>query len=202
MTQVKPIEKDVRIMEVQFSDEACYPICCSWSCVAFASIIGIVCLPCIPCCAQQYAKSQKAVLTDKHLKVNSGIITKEERTIPLDRIQDMKMVADPVSRCFGQKNLQVETAGSSGANGVPELILYGPVNPEEVRQAILDQRDALVYGHHHPAAAAHDGISGVKNTNSAPKSSDFSSSNEAILMELREIKSAVKNIEETALKLK
>jgi hypothetical protein len=112
----------------------------------------------------------------------------------------MKLVADPVSRYFGQKRLQVETAGNSGPNGLPELVLYGPVNPEEVRQTILDQRDALIYGNHH--SAAHDGMSGVKMGRIAPKSSNVSSSNEAILMELQEIKGAVKKIEEAALKLK
>lgn len=137
--------------ELELRHDQCFPLCCCWSMLAFATGVGIIVLPCIPSVTSAYLKKRRAYLSEKHLHYNSGIITREQRSIPLDRIQDVRLVENPMDRCCNVKNLVIETAGKS--DGMPEVILYTPMDPDGTKQRILDQRDRLVYGTMPPMSA-------------------------------------------------
>ena len=82
-----------------------------------------------------------AQLTDRALIVRKGVFTKIEKTIPLEKITDVAMMQGPIMRAFGVKQLSVETAGSSSAGAL--VGVTGIIDPEEFRQAVLDQKDKL-----------------------------------------------------------
>ena len=58
------------------------------------------------------------------------------------------------SRCCNVHRLLIQTAGGTGANGIAEAVLYEPIEPMRVRDAIVAQRDALVHGNFAPGNMA------------------------------------------------
>ena len=73
------------------------------------------------------------------LRVDQGLITLKRKSIPLDRITDVVLVQNIVMRAVGVWSLQIQTAGS--AQQAPEAELLGLVEPEEVRDLIMQFRD-------------------------------------------------------------
>jgi putative membrane protein len=81
-------------------------------------------------------------LTTRSLRFKKGYIFHTERTIPLDKIQDLTFKEGPLLKYFGLSILRIETAGSS-AQGGPDLSLIGIVDAFEFRSLVLDQRDKV-----------------------------------------------------------
>ena len=73
------------------TDSEFCPHCCSVSCIACSTGIGIICLPCIPCYSKAFLKSQKAEITSSSLEFKSGVFEKSEKSIPFSRIQDVTL---------------------------------------------------------------------------------------------------------------
>jgi putative membrane protein len=84
----------------------------------------------------------KCELHERTLVVKRGIFFKVEKTIPLDKIQDLTVKEGPLLRWLGLRSLKIETAGQ-GTPGTSEADLVGIVDPIEFRDAVLGQRDAL-----------------------------------------------------------
>jgi putative membrane protein len=80
-------------------------------------------------------------LHERTLVVKRGILFKVEKTIPLDKIQDLTVKEGPLLRFLGLSSLKVETAGQ-GTPGASEADLVGIVDPREFRDRVLAQRDA------------------------------------------------------------
>ena len=85
----------------------------------------------------------QCVLTERSLLVKRGILFRVEKTIPLDKIQDLTLKEGPLLRWFGLCSLQIETAGQSGQAGNSEGNLLGVVDVRGFRNAVLDQRDRI-----------------------------------------------------------
>lgn len=81
-------------------------------------------------------------LTTRALKFKKGVWFQTERTVPLDKIQDLTFKEGPVLRYFGLSSLQVETAGNS-AQGGADMTLVGIVDARSFREKVLDQRDEI-----------------------------------------------------------
>jgi len=79
-------------------------------------------------------------LTTRALHFRKGILFKTERTIPLDKIQDLTFKEGPVLRYFGLSSLYIETAGQS-AQQTSDMILTGIVDAHNFRSLVMDQRD-------------------------------------------------------------
>jgi putative membrane protein len=60
-------------------------------------------------------------LTDRDITLKSGIISKQERVIPFERIQSVNLIDAPLERLFQVMKLQVETGAGGGANAEIEL---------------------------------------------------------------------------------
>ena len=101
-----------------------------------------------------YYRSLSARLTERSLEIRRGVFTKSEATIPLDRITDLRLHHGPIMRRYGIRGLRVETAGSGGPNASAEGNLYGIIDTEAFRDAVLDQRDKVTAGAASPAAPA------------------------------------------------
>jgi putative membrane protein len=83
-----------------------------------------------------------AELTDRSLHLRKGVWFKVDKTIPLDKIQDVALHHGPVMQSLGLCTLRVETAGGS-AQGTADAMLTGVVDAEAFRDAILEQRDLV-----------------------------------------------------------
>ena len=79
-------------------------------------------------------------LTTRALHFKKGVWVRTEKTVPLDKIQDLTFKEGPLLRYFGVSYLKIETAGQS-AQGVSDMTLYGIIDAREFREAVLDQRD-------------------------------------------------------------
>ena len=91
---------------------------------------------------RKYLASHKCTLTDRSLKVSKGILTKIEKTVPLDRITDVGIIQGPIMRYFDIEALSVETAGQSSAGSLVQLA--GIKDGRKFRDAVLAQRDRVV----------------------------------------------------------
>jgi membrane protein YdbS with pleckstrin-like domain len=76
----------------------------------------------------------------------SGWISRDDKMIPLDRIQDLNITQDCCSRLCGVFSLQIQTAGNSNPKAGAEAHLYAVKEPIAVRNEIMTRRDRLVIG--------------------------------------------------------
>ena len=83
----------------------------------------------------------KCELHERTLVVKRGIFFKIEKTIPLDKIQDLTVKEGPLLRWLGLRSLKLETAGQ-GTPGASEADLVGIVDPLDFRDQVLRQRDS------------------------------------------------------------
>ncbi len=63
--------------------------------------------------SRRYFESLSCVLTERTLEFGKGFFFRVEKTVPLDRIQDLTVKEGPLLRAFGLCTLRVETAGQS-----------------------------------------------------------------------------------------
>ncbi|BED90548.1 membrane protein [Pseudoalteromonas sp. MM1] len=115
----------------------------------FFSAIALVTIPLIPVVlfvvwlvAGKILAAMSAQLLTQKLVVKRGILFKEEKSIPLEKITDVGLSQGPLMRLFGLYRLSFETAGQSGHGALVSLL--GVENASEFREAILEQKDNLV----------------------------------------------------------
>src|SRR6056297_95270 len=110
------------------------------------SIIGIVVLPFWLILGNiyinRYFDNLYCELTTRALHFKKGIWFQTERSIPLDKIQDLTFHEGPVLRWLGLSKLMVETAGQS-AQGMSDMSLTGIINSRQFREMVMDQRDNI-----------------------------------------------------------
>lgn len=70
-------------------------------------------------------------VSDRELRVRSGLLAKRERTVPLDRIQAVDVAETPLQRLFGVVGLRVETA--AGGGGGADVVLQAVSRAEAER---------------------------------------------------------------------
>ncbi len=97
----------------------------------------------------RYFEALTCELTEKRLHIHRGVIFQKDKTIMLDKIQDISLSHGPIQRHFGLMTMQVETAGQSNPEGQSDAKLTGIVDIHAFQSAILAQRDALA-SHHGP----------------------------------------------------
>ena len=112
------------------------------------SIFGIplllIWVPVALAVCDRYLKSLECVLTNKAVKLKSGIWNRVEKTIPLDKITDMGLVQGPIMRAMGLERLTVETAGSSAPGALASVV--GVVNARGFRDLVMQQKELLAAG--------------------------------------------------------
>ena len=114
--------------------------------ILFISLITIPILPLwfliAPFFINRYYEHLECELTTRSLRFKKGYIIKTEKTIPLDKIQDITFKEGPLLNKLGLSILKIETAGNSGA-GTADMSLIGIVEAQEFRQMVYDQRDVV-----------------------------------------------------------
>lgn len=92
---------------------------------------------------RRYYRSLRCELTTKHLEFEKGVFFKVEKTIPLENIQDLTFVQNPILSYLGLKILKIETAGSSGGQNGSDMKLVGINGAYDFKQKVLAQRENL-----------------------------------------------------------
>jgi len=115
--------------------------------ICVVTVVGIVILPIwFLGLGQWYVRRSfealKCELHERTLVVKRGIFFRVEKTIPLDKIQDLTVKEGPLLRKLGLRSLKIETAGQ-GTPGASEADLIGIVNPIAFRDEVLRQRDSM-----------------------------------------------------------
>ena len=92
--------------------------------------------------ASNFYNNLKCQLTTQHLEFKKGALFKVEKTIPLENIQDLTFVDNPLLKYFDLQILKIETAGQSSPQG-SDMTLIGIVNAQGFRDKVLEQREAI-----------------------------------------------------------
>lgn len=93
--------------------------------------------------SRRYYENLDCRLTNRHLEFKKGVIFKVEKTIPLENIQDLTFLSNPLLNWLDLRILKVETAGNSNPQG-SDMKLVGIVGAHEFNERVMDQRDLLV----------------------------------------------------------
>ena len=131
---------------------------------------------------RRYYQRLRVVLTNRDLKIHRGILMREEKSIPLEKITDLRLFQGPIMRHFGITGLAVETAGQTSAGALATV--YGIVDTEGFRDQVLRQRDR---------------IADVDESDSAGRSADPSlplTADAEMLATLTEIRDTLRRIED------
>lgn len=92
--------------------------------------------------SKKYYENLHCKLTEGHLEYKMGVLFKVEKTIPLENIQDLTFIQNPILNYFGLKILKIETAGGSAQQGA-DMKLVGIIEPEAFKKKVLEQRELL-----------------------------------------------------------
>jgi hypothetical protein len=140
-------------------------------------------------------ENQSCTIDDKRISYKAGWISKVDRSIPLDRVQDINIRKDCCMRMFGVSQIDIQTAGAGGVPGAAEVSLLAPRNAEALRERIMEKRDAVVL----------KGIHSMGGVDWAPKPSGYTgpvvrgvpttATTVSMESDIRELKDAVLRIE-------
>ena len=124
---------------------------------------------------KRFYENLECQLTTRHLEYKKGVLFKVEKTIPLENIQDLTFIQNPLLNLFDLRILKIETAGNSNPRGT-DMKLIGILNTADFKKKVLEQRELLKQGNQ---------------TDSTPSNSN-NETNE-LLTEIRNLLNEIKN---------
>lgn len=92
--------------------------------------------------SRRFYESLRCKLTVRHLEFEKGVLFKVEKTIPLENIQDLTFIENPLLKYLDLRILKIETAGQSNPQG-SDMKLIGIINSLDFKEKILHQRELL-----------------------------------------------------------
>ncbi|WP_419186189.1 PH domain-containing protein [Rohdeia mirabilis] len=133
---------------------------------------------------QKQYEALSAVLTNRALKVKSGVLVRVQKSIPLDKITDLVLTEGPILRRLGLCGLTIETAGAGSTTG--QAALVGVKDAEAFRDRVLAQRDAIVFGEEGEGRAAMDDGPSGRSKAGAASGAAASVADAAVLTDIRD----------------
>jgi putative membrane protein len=130
----------------------------SWFTLAIALAYGLFALPSI---VLQYVRFSYRV-TPKEIIIQSGVLTRKNRSIPIERVQNIQIEQPLLPRLTGTARVKIETAGSSSTEGVLEYI--GLEEAHNLRRTIRSFKEQAASS---PAGAGTEAEPGVPATASS-----------------------------------
>ena len=98
--------------------------------VALTIFYGVVALPAI---VLQYLRFSYRI-TPKQIVIQKGVLKRQNRSIPIERIQNIQIQRNLVARLLGVAKVTIETAGSSATEGSLEYV--GLNDAHEIRRVV------------------------------------------------------------------
>ena len=124
--------------------------------------------------SKRYYENLECKLTERHLVFKKGILFKMEKTIPLENIQDLTFIENPLLKALDLRILKIETAGQSNPQG-SDMKLIGIIDATMFKEKVLRQRELI-------------------KTDGSPGPASSKTSNEEIVELLRDIKEILVDI--------
>lgn len=87
-------------------------------------------------------------LTDQRIMIQTGVFSRQEKIIPIDRVQDCTTKQTLIGRIFGYGRVEIDAAGAQGA----EVLQYLP-KPGEFRDQVFQLSERRRGGPAAPSAA-------------------------------------------------
>ncbi len=146
MAEQQKSSKAKTLVEAKFDPRIKTYITVVISLILFATLAGIILIPFWWIFGRMYINryfnSLHCELTTRALKFKKGVLFQTERTIPLDKIQDLTFREGPLLRYLGLSTLKIETAGQS-AQGNADMSLTAIIGAREFREKVIEQRDEI-----------------------------------------------------------
>jgi putative membrane protein len=143
------MRKEIVLLEAEFDAKLQVYWMLSVIIVLFVSVVGIPLIPLWLIFGRGLHRKQlenlSCSLTERTLNLKRGVIFQVEKNIPLDKIQDVGLREGPILRRLGLASLSIETAGQSAPQGGADAALVGVIDPLGFRDAVLNQREAIVH---------------------------------------------------------
>jgi len=119
--------------------------------VAFFLLISIIGIPILlfwflglgQRISRLYFENLKCVLTERQLIFSKGAFFKVEKTIPLENIQDLTFLQNPILNLLELRILKIETAGGSNPDG-SDMKLIGITDANTFKKKVLNQRERII----------------------------------------------------------
>ncbi len=102
----------------------------AWFSIFIGLVYGFIALPAI---VLQYMRFSYRI-TPREIVIQSGVLNRKNRSIPLERVQNIQIEQGLLPRLLGTAKVKVETAGSSSTEGVLEYVSLGEAHT--IRQAV------------------------------------------------------------------
>ena len=96
--------------------------------------------------SRRYYENLKCELSARDLIFKKGMLFKVEKTIPLENIQDLTFIDNPLLSYFDLRILKIETAGQSNPQG-SDMKLMGIIDSADFKENVLHQRELLKTDH-------------------------------------------------------
>ena len=84
---------------------------------------------------KRFYENLVCTLSERHLNFKKGVMFKVEKTIPLENIQDLTFLENPLLKIFNLRILKIETAGQSNPQG-SDMKLIGILDTLEFKKEI------------------------------------------------------------------
>ena len=94
--------------------------------------------------SNRYFDNLHCVLTERQLVFSKGVFFKVEKTIPLENIQDLTFLQNPILNALELKILKIETAGGSNLEG-SDMKLIGIIEADTFKKRVLIQREKIIH---------------------------------------------------------
>ncbi|MFO8098240.1 MAG: PH domain-containing protein [Salinibacter sp.] len=98
--------------------------------VVLGILYGVVALPTI---VLQYLRFSYRI-TPKQIVIQKGVLNRKNRSIPIERVQNIQVEQNLVARLFGMAKVKIETAGSAATEGALEYV--GLEAAHEIRRVV------------------------------------------------------------------
>ncbi|MFD1615124.1 PH domain-containing protein [Gelatiniphilus marinus] len=92
--------------------------------------------------SKRFYNNLECQLTNRHLEFKKGVLFKVEKTIPLENIQDLTFIENPLLKYLDLRILKIETAGQSNPKG-SDMKLIGIIDSANFKEQVLKQREAI-----------------------------------------------------------
>ncbi len=102
----------------------------AWLSIGFAIFYGFIAIPLM---FLQYFRFRYTI-TPREIIIQSGVLTRRNRSIPVERVQNIEIIQPLLPRLFGTAKVKIETAGSGKTEGILELVSLQEA--QEIRRLI------------------------------------------------------------------
>jgi len=92
--------------------------------------------------SRRFYENLECQLTTRHLEFKKGVLFKVEKTIPLENIQDLTFIENPLLKYLDLRILKIETAGQSNPKS-SDMKLIGIIDSGNFKEQVLNQREVI-----------------------------------------------------------